>query len=199
MKSKLVAIILIGGVTFGAISEPQAQCLYSLGPVKIEWTGYKFNEKTGVKGSFKEINISSPSTASSVDELLANSTFLINALSVDSGVELRDESLRNSFFKLMTSSYMKGFVESVDATSAKVSLHMNGVTKSVPFKVQKTKVEVIADGTIDVLDFMMKKSMEGINKKCFDQHKGKDGVSKTWSEVGLKISSGIIETCKPKK
>ncbi|MBY0313962.1 MAG: YceI family protein [Bdellovibrionales bacterium] len=182
------------------VSTSIAACTYSLVNTKIEWTGYKFTEKTGVPGTFREVTINQPSQASSIDELIASSSFFINAASVDSGVEIRDQSLRDFFFKTMASPYIRGYVEGYDSKkkTASVLLNMNGVSRAESFKLAATKSEVTATGTIDLLNFMMSKSLESINKKCYDLHKGKDGISKTWSEVGLKISAQISESCKSK-
>lgn len=175
-----------------------AKCNYSLNPIKVEWTGYKHNEKTPVSGTFKEIAITQPQKANTVDELIRKSSFVISAISADSGVELRDESLRNFFFKLLVDPQIKGSVESFKGDIAHVSISMNAVKKVIPFKIVQSAKEIVASSSIDILDFAMNKSLDSIHQKCFDLHKGKDGVSKTWSEVGLKVSATIVETCHQK-
>ena len=38
-------------------------------------------------------------------------------------------------------------------------------------------------------DWSAQKAVASINLACKELHKGKDGVSKTWSEVGIDIST----------
>ena len=39
------------------------------------------------------------------------------------------------------------------------------------------------------------KAYESISNKCYDLHKGPDGISKTWKEVEIHVKAPIIFTC----
>ncbi len=51
-------------------------------------------------------------------------------------------------------------------------------------------------GTVNILEQLgAKKAFEGISNKCYDLHKGPDGISKTWEDVEILIKAPIIKTC----
>jgi len=60
----------------------------------------------------------------------------------------------------------------------------------------KNDQDFSATGTIDLMDFDGKEALSSLNKKCFDLHKGADGVSKTWSEVAINLKGSIKRSCK---
>ena len=43
--------------------------------------------------------------------------------------------------------------------------------------------------TMNVTNWNASDALSSLNKVCIDLHRGADGVSKTWSEVGLNITS----------
>lgn len=179
--------------------KPVACYSYKPGSVKVEWTAYKFTEKTGVKGTFKTVTTSVKAPPQSETELLLGTSFEIDALSVNTDNPARDITLSEHFFKLMTSPKITGFIKGVKDGTAMVELKMNGVTKIVKFKYEKKDGKFIATGSLDVLEFAMEPSMKKINESCYELHKGADGVSKTWSTVDLTITAEPVFTCKGKK
>lgn len=172
---------------------------YKAGSVKVEWTAYKFTEKTGVKGTFKTITTNIKTPPQSEDEMLLATTFEIDALTVDSGNAARDTTLSEHFFKLMKSPKISGNIKGIKEGVAIVELKMNDVTRLINFKYEKKDGKLFATGTIDVLDFSMQPSLKKINESCFELHKGADGVSKTWSTVDLSITAEPVFTCKKGK
>jgi polyisoprenoid-binding protein YceI len=172
-------------------------CTANLNPksVKVGWTAYKFSEKKAVHGELKKVEVLAPKDRATED-LLANISFIVDPSSVDSGDKGRDETLKNFFFKFMKSPLIKGYIESATADSAIVMLNFNGVSKPVSFKLKKDGKKYQAEGEINLLDFAMQKSIEELHNACKDLHKGADGISKTWSTVGLSISAEINEVCK---
>ena len=50
-------------------------------------------------------------------------------------------------------------------------------------------------GQIDVFDWNASEALDALNEVCHALHKGPDGVSKTWSEVHLFVSSVVKEAC----
>ena len=75
---------------------------------------------------------------------------------------------------------------------------MNGKSKVVPFRMKIEGTKYLGETDIDIMDFKMKKSLDALNKVCYDLHKGPDGKSKTWSQVSLALSADVIETCPAK-
>ena len=52
-----------------------------------------------------------------------------------------------------------------------------------------------ANGEFDMLDFGLSDALASIHLACEQLHKGKDGVSKTWPNVGINVSAKIIQDC----
>ena len=53
------------------------------------------------------------------------------------------------------------------------------------------------EGEIDILKhYKMNSSFTSIAKLCEKLHKGEDGVSKTWSDVGLEVTGKYTESCR---
>ena len=66
-----------------------------------------------------------------------------------------------------------------------IDLKMNGVQKKIPIKHITSGQLVELEGKLNLEDWNAQSALESLSKACFDLHKGEDGISKTWSEVGL--------------
>lgn len=177
-----------------------APCTYSYKPdsLLIEWTAYKFTEKKGVKASFPVFNLKAPTSAPTVKDLFEQTSIEIDPQGLESGDAGRNTNLKTAFFKKMIGSKIKGSIVAFDPAISKIKIEMNGQAKVVPFRMKIEGAKYLAETDIDVLDFKMKKSLESLNKVCYDLHKGPDGKSKTWSQVSLAISAEVLEACPAK-
>ena len=177
---------------------PNNGCTYSYKPdsLKIEWTAYKFTEKKGVLASFPVFTLDAPASANSAQELFEKTSIEIDPQGLESGDPGRNENLKKYFFKKMIGPKIKGQIVSFSPAISKVKIDMNGVSKVVPFRMKIEGTKYVAETDIDIMDFKMKKSLEAINKVCYELHKGADGKSKTWSAVSLALSTEVIENCK---
>ena len=72
---------------------------------------------------------------------------------------------------------------------------MNKIFKNVVLKIEQKDNEYLLTGAINVLDWKAEKGLKGINDACKDLHKGADGISKTWADVNLYISTILKEKC----
>lgn len=189
--------VLFFALTVSAQSPASSACTYSYKPdaLKIEWTAYKFTEKKGVLASFPVFILDAPPTASSAQELFEKTSIDIDPQGLESGDPGRNDNLKKYFFKKMIGSKIKGQVVSFSPAISKIKIEMNGVSKVVPFRMKIEGTKYIAETDIDIMDFKMKKSLEAINKACYELHKGSDGKSKTWSAVSLRLTSEIVENC----
>ncbi len=185
-----------------AAAEPSSasgnSCIYSYKPgtVKVFWTGYKFTEKKGAKGEFKDVTITASPTAKSVEELILSTVIDIDTLKTETGDPGRDYNLINSFFKKMKGTQIKGTVESFQSDILKVKTQMNGITKTLAFRVHIDGNKYKADTGFDIIDlFKMKKAHESISKTCYEVHKGPDGKSKTWTQVNVELEGEIMNSC----
>jgi polyisoprenoid-binding protein YceI len=194
--SSIVALLFLPSVQALPPTQPVQCYSYKKDSTHVEWVGYKYTEKAAVKGRLPSIETKISGTPQSIDDLILATSFEVDALSVESGDPARDANLRDHFFKLMTSTKITGKIVSLASNIARVELKMNGVTKPVEFKVAKNGSNISAVATVDILNFSMSPSLKKINEVCSELHKGKDGVSKTWSTVELNISAEVVELCK---
>ena len=68
-------------------------------------------------------------------------------------------------------------------------LTMNGVSKKLPFNYSITDKTFTMDGVMKITDWSAEAALNSLNEACKDLHKGADGVSKTWDEVAINITS----------
>jgi len=201
----LMAILTLALTTTVWAEEPAATptastktCVFSYKPdsVKVFATGYKFTEKKGAKGEFKDIKVDASKTAKSAEELILSTSIDIDTAKFDTGDAGRDNNLREGFFKKMKGPHIVGKVVSYNSGILKVKTTMNGVSKMLAFndKIEGNKYKASTD--FDMVDlFKMKKPLESLSKVCLQQHKGADGKSKTWSQVSLALEGEIMNSC----
>ena len=190
MKFILIATMLLSSTVFAN------DCTFTIIPEKssVQWTAYKTPLKAGVNGSFDKLNITMPDVmSSSLKDALKAINFNIDTSSVNTGNKPRDKKIYDFFFKpFMGSNKISGSFTSYKKKVVTAKLTMNKVTKDVPLKVISNKNNtLIAQGTIDVLDFSLSKSLAAINKACLELHEGK-----TWNDVALKVTIGYSKSCK---
>ena len=156
----------------------------------IEWTAYKTTDKVAVKGKFKKVKVISGGEGNSVKEAINNTEFSIPVSSIFSNDSSRDFKLKKFFFGAMDNTkLLSGKLVLEDETNGVATITMNGVTKDLPFTYTINGKEFAMSATMDVLNWNAKSAVESLNKECKELHKGADGVSKTWSEVAINISS----------
>ena len=173
--------------------------------VKVEWTAFKTTEKTPVHGNLKELKIETPAkSVKSLKELLTKtkaSGQIDSEKKSDSGNPARDLTLFQKFFSLIASqakfngslNHFKGNDQSGDVD---LNLSLNGQKKSIAMKYTLSETgafEVV--GEFDMNDWGLAPALESIHQACETLHKGKDGVSKTWPNVGLKLTANIKKDC----
>ncbi len=184
-------------------SRAESACTYSVGenPVKVEWTAFKLTEKVGVTGTFNTTKLSGPTKAASLVDLAKGLSMEIDGTSIESANPARNATISQFFFQnFVPSPSITGQVEQVDGDDSKGTLHiaitMNGNTETVPFAYTISKDhEVQASATIDMMDFGLQKAFDTLHLACEEQHTGEDGISKTWTDVDLKLSGKFAKAC----
>ncbi len=157
----------------------------------VKWTAYKFTEKKGVGGEFKIVNFDIKSGASA-QEALNNLEFSIpiSSLFTNDATNTRDAKIKNAFFgTMLDTEFLKGAIKVADNKYV-ASLTMNGVTHDLPLEVSITEERrVTMKGVMNLKDWNALDALDALNKVCFDLHKGPDGVSKTWEDVAIEVST----------
>lgn len=166
--------------------------------VTVEWTSYKTTEKTPVKGSFKNVSVVGKLEAKDLTALANGLRVEVDRRSVQTGNPGRDATLVSAFFSKLAPAPIEGKISKFSTASKTFMLNLdfNGKKKEVPMTYEMNGDAIKATGQIDILDFSGSEALASLNKACLDLHKGKDGVSKTWSEVALQLSGKIKNDCK---
>jgi len=180
----------------------QPACTYSYneGTTQVQWVAYKYTEKTGVKGTFTDVQVTGVREANDPAGVIGNASFDIATHSVNSGDATRDPKIIEFFFgKMAAGDHITGKVTRVDGneTSGTVTFNvsMNGIEKPVEgtYTVTDGKMEVKAD--LSVSDWGGDAAIASLNEACKDLHKGPDGSSKLWPDVTVFISTTLNKTC----
>jgi hypothetical protein len=174
-------------------------CNYQLkgGSEKIEFTGFKFTEKTGVSGTFENFKIQTLGSAESIESLIENGSFWIDSFSLDAGKKARNVNIAKGLLSNLGTKSFRGYVKSINpkAKSLQFSLVIGKDIHDVPLKYEVKGNSFSAKGTIDLLALGYKKGFEALQKICNVWHKGSDGVSKTWSDVEIRVSADFAKKC----
>ncbi len=173
-------------------------CFYSYNPEStvMEWTAFKFNDKTPVKGTFTEIIIGGTTEGDDAMAILNSLTFDIPVASIESQNEDRNMKIIKHFFGTIGTENMTGkVVKLADNGEAILEVTMNKISKEV--KGKYTFVDNVFDfsATIDVANWNANSGIEALNKICKDLHTGPDGVSKLWSTVDLTFNTTLKADC----
>lgn len=202
MKKTSLIIATLFFCQFHLLQAQDKKCTYTYNPqkTKLEWTAYKFTERTGVKGSFKEIRVDGDKkNAPSIQQAMKKSNFRITPFSVDSNHPDRDSKIKKYFFGDSGQTIQGDFsaIRGGSKGTARMHLSLNGTTKIVPvaFEIQKGNLLTVT-GKLSVKDFGMKGKLKKLNEVCEDLHKGKDGKSILWPDVTFRIESEFDAICK---
>lgn len=166
--------------------------MFSMVPetTSVFWTGYKTTSKTPVKGQFMKLNITNPKQASTAKEAIDGIEFSIPVSSLFSNDESRDTKLKDFFFKVMDqTAFLSGSVSIQNDTLIHVALKMNGLTKTIPMSYFLNGQMLSMQGKLDLADWNAQEALNSLHQVCEEKHTGNDGISKTWSEVGLSVES----------
>lgn len=171
------------------IESPETESMYSIdtsGTI-INWTAYKFTEKVGVMGKFDNFILAPKTKTGSVENILLESKVSINTMSVNSGNDIRDPKLKESFFKIFRTDTIRGEILKVDQNKGLLALEMNNITNEIPFSYTLKTDTIFIDATINLTDWKGEEAVNSLNKVCYDLHKGTDGISKLWPDVSVNI------------
>jgi len=155
----------------------------------VNWIGYKFTSKSGVKGRFKEVTISNNSKAESIDKALTGVEVSIPVSSIFSNNEIRDNKLKSLFFGFMDhTELLSAKIISVQDNSGVMEFTMNNETHNLPFTLIKQGNIAYLKTTIDILKWNAQKALSSLHTACELLHTGEDGISKTWNTVDVNIT-----------
>jgi hypothetical protein len=170
---------------------PKSTAKFSLKTAKndIGWTAYKTTEKIPVNGQFKKVNITANGDGNTIKEAINNTEFAIPVSSIFTKDSSRDYKIRKFFFSIMDTDLLSGKLEISSESTGIATIKMNGITNKIPFAYVINDNVFSMKASLDINKWNAKAAIASLNKVCEELHKGADGVSKTWDEVALNITS----------
>ncbi|MFT5256779.1 MAG: hypothetical protein ACI9KF_000401 [Arenicella sp.] len=157
---------------------------------EINFTAYKFTEKKGVGGQFRQVDITTGGSGNSIKEAINNAEFSIPVSSLFTKDSSRDYKIQKFFFGVMNDTKLlsgKLLIENDSIGAALIK--MNGISETVPFKYTITNNTFAMNANMDITNWNALDALASLNKVCEILHTGADGVSKTWSDVALNITT----------
>ncbi|WP_405414154.1 hypothetical protein [Maribacter sp. Asnod1-A12] len=156
---------------------------------KVSFTAYKTTDKVPVGGMFKKINFTKTNSGATAMEALNGTEFSIpvGSLFTNDPTGTRDPKLLEFFFGVLKDTELISGVFKVDGDQGSIDVTLNGETQNIPLAYEMNGDDKITfTGTMDLANWNAMDAVASINKACEILHTGKDGVSKTWSEVAVK-------------
>lgn len=203
MKKILILILALGiSIQFTACKTEKKKEITSKKEVKvypfslktaknsIDWIAYKTTDKLPVKGKFKKVTITKNGEANTAKEAINGAEFSIPVSSIFTADVSRDFKLKKFFFAVMeNTSLLSGALNISDDTNGIASITMNGVTADLPFTYTLKGKEFKLTATMNLDNWNAQKAVDSLNVACKELHKAKDGISKTWNEVAINITT----------
>ncbi|NRA11738.1 MAG: YceI family protein [Crocinitomicaceae bacterium] len=173
-------------------------CVYSYneGSTDFEWTSYKTSAKVPVAGSFNEITVTSESSEDPL-EVIESIQFTMNTASVETTNEERNGKIAKHFFGTIETPEITGKVASVNEETGKaaITVTMHGISIDIEGDYLMEDGTFSWTSSIDVSSWNGMAGIIALNTICSDLHTGDDGVSKLWSEIGLRFSTTLVSDC----
>ncbi len=156
----------------------------------IDFIAYKTTDKIPVKGTFKKVTITKNGQGDTVKEAINGAEFSIPVSSLFTNDASRDYKLKKIFFGVMDNTkLLSGALNISDDTSGTASITMNAITADLPFTYTLEGKEFKLTATMNLDNWNAQNAVDSLNVVCRDLHKAADGISKTWSEVAINITS----------
>ncbi|MGE0562639.1 MAG: YceI family protein [Flavobacteriales bacterium] len=186
-----------------ATTNKEVACFYEYektNTVSLKWTAYKTSEKVAVGGSFNDVLITGGEKSTKLTEVLNTIKFTILTNSTNTTNPDRDAKIVNSFFGAMLGTdIIMGQVSGVEGDNEKGKcsffVTMNEIEKEIVLEYTVTENVVKLVGELDLNNWNGTEAIASLNKVCEDLHKGADGVSVLWPNVGLDIEVALSKRC----
>lgn len=156
---------------------------------KVSFKAYKTTDKVAVGGLFKEITLTNTGQGKTAFEALNGTKFSIpvSSLFTNDATGTRDPKILKFFFGVMKNTELiSGEFKVSSENSCSIDVTLNGKTANIPLQYTKNSDTSLSfDGVMNLENWDGLAAVASINKACAALHTGKDGISKTWSEVAV--------------
>lgn len=193
-------------VWFGCTHDPKIDQVdgpfyFDSNKTSLKWTAYKYSTKLGVSGILPDVRYK-PShewinNLSHITDFITGFYFecVVN-LTPNENASVRDQNIQNYFFNKLSTTKIYGKVISASgtATSGLVSMELtfNGVQKIYHASYLVSGNIIALDCTIQLKDFNALEALSSLHEAVSDLHKGPDGISITWPDVDIKVSTELV-------
>lgn len=169
---------------------------YNSSSTVLEWTAFKFTEKTPVAGTFNEIRVEGMEKSDDPKKMIESLKFTISTISVETQNDDRNAKIAKTFFGTINTEEITGKVKSLgkDGKST-IEIKMNNINRNVVGEYTLEDGKFSFNASIDVLDWKAGNGIEALNTLCKDLHTGTDKISKLWSEVDLSFTTELMSDC----
>ena len=155
---------------------------------KVNFTAYKTTEKLPVGGKFEKINFKKTSSGDTAMDALNGTEFSIpvSSLFTNDATGTRDPKILEFFFGVMKNTELISGLFKVENDKSSIDITLNGETQNIPLSYEMDgDTKITFSGIMNLENWNAMDAVASINKACEVLHTGKDGISKTWSEVAL--------------
>ena len=155
---------------------------------KVSFTAYKTTDKVPVGGKFEKINFTKTSSGDTAMDALNGTEFSIpvSSLFTNDATGTRDPKILEFFFGVMKNTELISGVFKVENDKSSIDITLNGETQNIPLSYEMDgDTKITFSGIMNLENWNAMDAVASINKACEVLHTGKDGISKTWSEVAL--------------
>ena len=156
---------------------------------KVSFTAYKTTDKVAVGGSFKEITLTNTGEGKTAFEALNGTKFSIpvSSLFTNDATGTRDPKILKFFFGMLKDTELiSGEFKVTGENTCSIDVNLNGKTTNIPLNyTSNSDTSLSFDGVMNLENWDGLAAVASLNKACAALHTGKDGVSKTWSEVAV--------------
>lgn len=197
------SLIISSCGTDNSAENKEIACFYEFentSTVNLKWTAYKTSDKVAVGGTFNDVLVKGGEKSTKLTEVLNTVTFTILTNSTNTTNPDRDQKIVNSFFGAMLGTdIITGQVSGVEGDNEKGKcsffVTMNGVEKEVvlDYTVADNVVKLV--GELDLNNWNGSEAVASLNKVCEDLHKGADGVSVLWPNIGIELEVALSKRC----
>lgn len=156
----------------------------------IQFTAYKTTEKVPVRGVFKKAELTNGCEGNTIKDAINGAEFKIPITSIETKDASRNFKIQKFFFQVMENTMnLTGKLTLTDDKNGVAEFTMNGITEKLPFEYTINGEAFSMKTTMNIDKWNAQKALASLNQACKDLHKGADGVSKTWNEVTINVTS----------
>ncbi|MFT6717217.1 MAG: polyisoprenoid-binding protein YceI [Saprospiraceae bacterium] len=170
----------------------ETESVYDNASTTIGFGAFKTTDKKEVKGWFSDFEMIGITESKDLAEIFGNASVIIQVGSLDTKDQGRNATLLAEFFNNTTSNEtITGKVISfnTDSATAVLELTFNDATTALTFGYSLNGDTLSMQSVLDLEQVNGLGALASLNTACESLHKGSDGVSKTWNDVNIYLTT----------